>query len=141
MQAVLGVLYHQKTRYLESDFQQLYTTIRRKINQRSLLILFTNFETLSGMRRQLPYLRRLAAHHLLLVIFFKNTELTTLLTTPATNVGEVYTQTIAAQFAHEKRLIARELQQHGISTILSAPHDLTVNTINKYLEIKARQAI
>lgn len=141
MQSVLEVLYNQKTRYLESDFEPLYITIRRKVNQRSLLVLFTNFETLTGMRRHLPYLRMLASHHLLVIVFFENTELKNLLANPAQNVEEVYTKTVAEKFAFEKRLIAKELQQCGILSILTSPHDLTVNTINKYLELKARQSI
>ena len=32
----------------------------------------------------------------------------------------------------------KELQKHGIQSVLTPPQDLTVNTINKYLEIKAR---
>lgn len=141
MQSVLEILYNQKTRYLESDFEQLYTAIRRKVNQRSLIVLFTNFESLTGMRRQLPYMRRIASHHLLLTVFFENTELKSAATSPSKNVEEVYVKTVAEKFAFEKRLIAKELQQHGILSILTSPQDLTVNTINKYLELKARQVI
>lgn len=141
MQSILEVLYNQKTRYLESDFEQLYVQLRRKVNQRSLVALFTNFESLSGMRRQLPYLRKIAQNHLLLVVFFENTELKTLLDRPAETVEEVYTKTIAEKFAFEKRLIAKELQQYGILTILTPPQQLTINTINKYLELKSKQAI
>ena len=141
MESVLEVLYNQKTRYLESDFELLYATIRRKISQRSFIILFTNFETLTAMRRYLPYLRKIAAHHLLLTIFFENTELKTVITAPATSVEEVYTKTIAEKFSFEKKMIAKELQQYGILSILTPPADLTINTINKYLELKARQAI
>ena len=32
----------------------------------------------------------------------------------------------------------KELQQYGVQTILTKPEQLTINTINKYLEIKAR---
>jgi uncharacterized protein (DUF58 family) len=141
MQSVLEILYNQKTRYLESDFEKLYGVIRHKINQRSLIVLFTNFESLAGMRRHLPYLRKIASHHLLLIVFFENTELKTVVTAPATNVEDVYIKTVAEKFAYEKRLIAKELQQYGILSILTPPKDLTVNTINKYLELKARQAI
>jgi uncharacterized protein (DUF58 family) len=141
MQAILDVLYGQKTRYLESDFEQLYIMLRRKVSQRSLVVLFTNFESLSGLRRQLPFLRKIAKHHLLLTVFFENTELKSLLETPAKTVEEVYTKTVAEKFAYEKRLIAKELQQHGILSILTPPEQLTVNTINKYLELKAKQAI
>ncbi|GAB3307104.1 DUF58 domain-containing protein [Hymenobacter humi] len=138
---LLEILYRQKTRYLESDFELLYATVRARIKQRSLLVLFTNFETLHGMQRQLPYLRRLAKDHLLLVIFFENTELREYLNAPAATTEDVYNQTIAEKFAQEKRQIVLELQRYGIYSLLTAPKDLTVNTINKYLEFKARGLI
>ncbi|AWM33187.1 DUF58 domain-containing protein [Hymenobacter nivis] len=135
---ILEVLYRQKTQYLESDFALLYATVRARVQQRSLLVLFTNFETLHGLQRQLPYLRRLAQDHLLLVVFFENTELRAYLGAPAETTEDVYNQTIAEKFAQEKRQIVLELQRYGIHTLLTAPKDLNVNTINKYLEFKAR---
>jgi uncharacterized protein (DUF58 family) len=141
MLKLLEILYRQKTHYLETDFELLYATVRARIKQRSLLILFTNFETLHGMQRQLPYLRRLAKDHLLLVVFFENTELREFLDAPAASPEEVYNQTIAEKFAQEKRQIVLELQRYGIYSLLTAPKDLTANTINKYLEFKARGLI
>ncbi|HKG70130.1 MAG TPA: DUF58 domain-containing protein [Segetibacter sp.] len=141
MQLILEMLYNQKTRYLESNFEQLYLEIRRRINQRSLIVLFTNFESLTGMRRHLPYLRKIASHHLLLTVFFENTELRSAITSPTADLEDVYIKTVAEKFAYEKRLIAKELQQYGILSILTAPKDLTVNTLNKYLELKSRQLI
>ena len=141
LRKLLEILYRQKTKYLETDYELLYATVRARIKQRSLLILFTNFETLHGMQRQLPYLRRLSKDHLLLVVFFENTELRAFLDAPATTTEEVYNQTIAEKFAQEKRQIVLELQRYGIYSLLTAPQDLTVNTINKYLEFKARGLI
>ncbi|WP_375446877.1 DUF58 domain-containing protein [uncultured Fibrella sp.] len=141
MLKILEVLYRQKTRYLETDFEGLYATVRMQVRQRGLLLLFTNFETLSGMRRQLPYLRRLAKDHLLLVVFFDNTELRTLLDSPAHDTEQIYLKTIAEKFSFEKQLIVKELGQYGIQSILTAPRDLTANTVNKYLELKARGMI
>lgn len=141
IQKILDLLYNQKTRFLESDFERLYATIRGKIKQRSLFILFTNFETLNGAQRQLPYLRQLARHHLLLVVFFENTETRQLLQEPAQNTEEIYTKAIAEKFASEKRQLVKEFKQHGIQAILTPPDQLTVNTLNKYLEFKARGLI
>jgi uncharacterized protein (DUF58 family) len=141
MQRILDLLYRQKTRYLEADYEKLYSLLRNRITQRSLVVLFTNFESLTALHRQLVYLRRIARHHLLLVVFFENTELRDRMKQPAENLEEVYVQTIAAKFAYEKKLIVRELQQHGILSIFTAPENLTVNTVNKYLELKARQSI
>ncbi|HTE12155.1 MAG TPA: DUF58 domain-containing protein [Chitinophagaceae bacterium] len=141
MQAVLEVLYNQKTRYLESDFERLYAHIRTRITQRSLLVLFTNFESMTGLQRQLPYLRKIAQNHLLLVVFFENTELRDLTGSATGNIESVYVKTIAEKFAFEKKLIVKELQKYGILSILSPPQNVTINTLNKYLELKARQAI
>ena len=138
---ILQLLYNQTTGFLESDFEMLYMQIRNRIKNRSLLILFTNFESLSGLNRQIDYLRSLASHHLLLVVFFENTELEKLTTSHATKVEDVYIKTIAEKFAFEKRLIAKELLKYGILSLLTSPQKLTVDTINKYLELKTRQAI
>jgi len=141
LRTLLEVLYRQKTQYLETDYELLYATVRARIKQRSLLILFTNFETLQGMERQLPYLRALSKAHLLLVVFFENTELRTFLDAPADTTADVYNQTIAEKFQQEKRQIVLELQRYGIHALLTPPQALTANTINKYLEFKARGLI
>jgi uncharacterized protein (DUF58 family) len=141
MLKILELLYRQKTRFLETDYESLYTSVRSHIRQRSLLLLFTNFETVSAMHRQLPYLRRLAKDHLLLIIFFENTELRSLLDQPAADTEQIYLKTIGEKFAYEKNQIVKELTQYGIQTILTAPQNLTANTVNKYLELKARGMI
>ena len=138
MQKILEILYKQKTRYLESDYETLYSHVKTQIRQRSLLLLFTNFETVNALHRQLPYLRQLAKHHLLIVIFFENTETAELLKTPAETTETIYLKTIAERFYYEKRRIVKELEQYGIQSILTAPQDLNANTVNKYLELKSR---
>jgi uncharacterized protein (DUF58 family) len=141
MTHILEILYNQQTRFQETDYEKLYALVRTRITQRSLIVLFTNFESLSGLQRQMPYIRSIAKNHLLLVVFFENTGLQQIREKKADTIEGVYTQTIAEKFAYEKRLIVKELSQHGIATILTAPENLTVQAVNKYLEIKARLAI
>ncbi len=141
MALIQEILYQQKTAYRESDFSKLHGHIRQKISQRSLLLLFTNFESLFAMERQLPYLRSLSRRHLLVVIFFENTELKSLLEEPAGSVREIYYKAVAEKYSYEKKLIVKELQRNGIHALLTPPESLTVNTVNKYLELKARNLI
>jgi len=138
---ILHLLYNQKTGYLESDYESLYVNIKTKIKQRSLVLLFTNFETLSGLQRQIKYIQRIAKDHLLVVIFFENTELTDFIKKPVSSTIEIYNKAIAEKFVYEKKLIVKELEKYGIQSILSAPENLSINTINKYLELKARGLI
>jgi len=134
-------LYNINTEYTDSDFGMLYTHVKNKIKQRSLLILYTNFEHISAMRRQLPYLQALAKKHVLVTVFFENTELEALITNNAEDIQDVYHKTIAEKFANEKRIMVKELQNRGIHAILTKPQNLTVNVINKYLEFKAKGTI
>ncbi len=138
MMHIGDMLHQQKTRYLESNYEALYIQIRRLLNQRSLCLLFTNFESLSSMQRNLKFLTGIAKRHTLVVVFFENTEIQVLLEERAKTSEEIYIKTIAEKFVFEKKQIVLELQKHGIYTILTSPQNLTVNAINKYLELKAR---
>ncbi len=135
---ILEMLYRQKTGFLESNFEELFITVRRSINQRSLIMLYTNFESLSSARRQLPYLKAIASKHVLCVVLFHNTELKALLERDVNSVEAVYEKVVAEKLEAEKRQIVKELNAVGIYTLLTAPQQLTVNSINRYLSFKAR---
>lgn len=138
---ILETLYKQQTDFSEPDFEKLFSVVRNRVTQRSLLILFTNFASFESLERELPSLKRLAHYHLLMIVFFENTELKQLIETKATSTEDIYIKTIAEKFRYEKQLIAKELQQHGIITVLTTPQNLTVNSVNKYLELKHKQRI
>ncbi len=134
-------LYNIKTDYEETNYEVLLNYTRTKLTQRSLLLLYTNFETVNSLRRQLKYIKQIAKNHLVVVIIFENTELHELLNTKASNTSEIYRQTIAKKFDYEKQQIILELQKSKIQCVYTKPQNLTVNALNKYLELKARGMI
>lgn len=138
LKKISEALYNIKTNFFESDFNRLYQDVKYSINQRSLILLFTNFETLDGLNRQLKYLRGIAKNHLLVVVFFKNAELQTLIHKNPESMQEIYDEIIAEKFEFEKKLIIQELRKYGIYTVYTLPENLNIDVINKYLEIKAR---
>jgi hypothetical protein len=83
----------------------------------------------------------MARYHLLLVIIFSNTELKSLVDKKAESLEEIYIKTIAEKFDYEKRQMVIELHKNGIPSILTTPENLTINTVNKYLELKNRMSI
>jgi len=141
MRRILEALYDQKTHFLEPNFELLYQTIRRGVNTRSLLVLFTNFETEFAMRRALPILRRINQKHVLVVVFFQNSDLEELAYKPATNTKDIYQSAVAERMTSMKSRIALELNKNGIQTLLTMPADLSITTINRYLELKAKATI
>lgn len=141
MNLLLEQLYKQQTNFLEPDLEKLFSIIRNRITQRGLIILFTNYESFESLERELPSLKRIAHYHLLMVVFFENTELKQLVEARATTTEDIYIKTIAEKYMFEKKLIAKELQKYGILSVLTTPEKLTINALNKYLEIKNRQSL
>jgi len=134
-------LYHLKTGFKETDYEKLFNFINYNITNRSLLMLYTNFEHFSSFRRQLPFLKKLAKKHLLVVIIFENTELNELLEAPITGTSALYSKIIAEDFLRQKKRMIKEMKLYNIHAVLTPPEDLTIQTINKYLELKKRGLI
>ena len=141
LQKILQALYQEKERPGESNYELLYPIARKLIQGRSLIILFTNFESSYALERVLPYLRRINVLHLLVVVFFENTEIDAYAHAEVHTLENIYTQSVAQQFLAEKRQIARTLHQYGIQSIYTKPEELSINTVNKYLELKSRGLI
>lgn len=134
-------LYAISTDFHESNDEHAFTMVRHSVRQRSLLMLYTNVESMVALRRRLPILRALARTHVLVVVVFENTELRDLVDATPDSIEDIYTQTIARTMSLQKREIVAELRRHGIHGLLTAPQDLSVRTINTYLDFKARGLI
>lgn len=141
LQKILEVLYNEKERFNEANYELLYLHIRNAIKVRSLIFLYTNFESFYAIERVVNILRKMNKLHLLVVIFFENDEIVQYARSESSKLEDVYLTTIAQKFAVEKNLIRQELIKYGIQTIISTPAELSVNTTNKYLELKARGLI
>lgn len=138
---ILNALYKEKERPLEANYELLFHISSKLINGRSLILLFTNFESAFALDRALPILRRINRRHLLVVVFFDNTEIREFAEQDAVDLESIYQQTMARKYLSEKAQMVLTLRQYGIQAVLTRPEDLSINTINKYLELKARGLI
>lgn len=141
MARIMDLLHAEKYRRTEADFEFVYNAIRRVSSSRSLMLLFTNFETLVALQRILPVLRKLNKQHLLVVIFFSNSEVENYAYEQAADLQELYMRMVARQMVGDKRQMAVELANHGIQSIVCKPEDLSISSLNKYLELKSKGMI
>ncbi len=138
---ILAALYKEEERPMEANYELLYYAGRKLINGRSLMLLYTNFESSYALERVLPILRRISTSHLLVVIFFENTEIRDFIDEPVNTLEDIYQQTVARKFLNEKAQMVQKLRQYGIQAVLTRPESLSINTVNKYLELKSRGLI
>ncbi|MBP5319107.1 MAG: DUF58 domain-containing protein [Paludibacteraceae bacterium] len=141
MKRLQEMLHNEDSTFLQSDYNALYECVRHRITRRSLLILYTTFDTLAGLKRELPYLRKLAQGHVLLVVFFRDRDLEGFESQADNRATRATENALAASLAFEKQLVAQALQQHGIQTLLTTPEKLRESLVNKYLELKRRNLL
>ena len=138
LRRVMEGLYRQTERQLESDYDLLYHASRKLLGGRSLIMLFTNFESNYALDRVLPGLRRINKFHQLVVVLFENTEIAELLEEPAETTEDIYRKVTARDFLHQRQLMAARLRQNGINVVLTRPEGLTGGVIDAYLLAKRR---
>jgi uncharacterized protein (DUF58 family) len=135
---LLDALYNQQETTEEADYQELYDFTKRSIKGRSLLLMFTNFMSLASLDRNLAVMKRMNRAHLLVVIFFENTELEEHVLEPVSSTMDIASKVMADKLLIDQQQIIIELRKLGIQAIKTKPEDLTTNTINKYLELKSQ---
>jgi hypothetical protein len=75
------------------------------------------------------------------VVLFEDSELIKYTKGQQSYVSDIYSQTIGAKLLQNKRHIVGRLNKHGIQTILSTPEELSIHSVNKYLELKSKGLI
>jgi uncharacterized protein (DUF58 family) len=141
MKRIIDALYAEKYRTTEADYEFLFNAVKRISSGRSLLFLFTNFESITAMQRVLPVLRKMNKLHLLVVVFFTNAEIENYAYEPSQNLEEVYSRMVARQMVADKRQMSIELANHGIQSVVCQPSELSISVLNRYLELKAKGMI
>ena len=154
LQVLMEALYAQQTEFGETDYSALVANLNKHVTKRSLIVLYTNFTGQVSLQRQLPYFQQLNQRHRLLVVFFEDVELKqfiesfhaidhqrSTLNAQRSTLEDYYRQVMADRFVYEQRLIVSTLRQHGILSLLTTPDNLSVDVINRYLEMKQRQQL
>ena len=141
LRRIMEALYREEEKQQEADYDLLYYASRKLVGGRSLMILFTNFESTYALDRTLPALRRVARAHQLIVVLFENTEIADLLKERVEEVEDVYRQSTARDWLQQRQLMAARLRQNGVNVVLTRPEQLSGAVINKYLELKRRGVV
>lgn len=93
---------------------------------------------MNSVQRQLPYLKGIAKNNVHILLMFRNTEVEELLKKKNSSRHSDYKKAVAEKQVYQKKLMTKLLNRHGIHTVLTDPKILTVDSIDKYLEIKSR---
>ena len=83
----------------------------------------------------------MARHHLLVVVFFEDSQARELLQTEAPDLPAIYERAVNADKLYKGRLLARELEKAGIRAIVTPPEKLGMHIAREYIGIKKQQIL
>ena len=134
---LMETLYHAESSRDTSDYENVFIELGRRHSRRSLIFLFSDFETAGEARDMTKSLTLLTRRHVVVSILMKNAfaEAAAGLS-PAKSPDEIYLKGAACDYLAERRRIIRILNRNGAACVESRPDEFALTAVNKYLELK-----
>jgi uncharacterized protein (DUF58 family) len=136
--AILEALYAIEGKVEEPDYDHALRYLATKLPKRALVAVFTDLQGKEPSHRLLSTLSAMAPRHLPLVITQRNRDVERTSRRELKNEPEVFEAAVAESLLADKAAALRMLQARGVLVLDVLPEELTVASVNRYLEIKAR---
>lgn len=137
LQKILAGLYNLQPEVVESDYRSACQYISLEIRKRSLICIFTDLIDEKASDELITYISTLTRNHLVMCITILDSSLVIQARKIPSDSREVYEKGVAqAVLRHREKAISM-LQNRGVAVVSVTPEELSVSTINKYLEIKS----
>jgi uncharacterized protein (DUF58 family) len=138
---MVEALYDISPKMCQPDYEKAFTLVESKLRKRSLIVVFTDLIDVEISKTLTSYLPVLRPHHLVLCITLKDSELIRIADKVPDTVEDVYQKAVAGQLLLEQQNTLSRLQQNGVLVLDAIPENLSVATVNRYLELKGRNLI
>jgi uncharacterized protein (DUF58 family) len=109
--------------------------------RRSLLAIFTDLADTRLGDELVRALKLLRARHLPLCLTFRDEQTEALSRSRPGTIDDVYTQAVAMELARDRTRVLGDLTRQGAHVVDTRPDELSIQAVNAYLSIKARQIL
>ena len=123
------------------DFRALTSFVRRTVPRRSLVMLFSELFDESQVLPLSAELPKLMPKHLPLCVTLRDPMTSQLAQASATHAQQVYLRAAAADLMAERALTKRQLMRAGVQVLETTVQEMSVQTVNRYFEIKGQHRL
>lgn len=135
---VLDALYGLQPHGAESNYYRSFMEAAHRIRKRALVILLTDLPDPDSSARLLRYVTLLTGRHLVLCAALSDYELYDVAAKSPTQPRALYERTVATTLLADRQRALHALRERGAIAFDATPANLSVEVLNRYLEIKAR---
>ncbi len=133
---IMEALYNLEPDAYESDYKKAFEYISRKNRKRSLVIVYTDLIEKHISQRLIQYTSVLQKTHLPLCVAVRDINITGIAERDVKTERDLYQKAVALKILKERYVAIRELNRKGVRVVDELPENLTISTLNKYLELK-----
>ncbi len=138
---LMEALYHIEDTNNTSNYEEAFYYLRRKEKRRSLIVLFTDFDTIEEAEDIMGVLEVISKNNIVMVMLIEDENLKKMVSISPAGEEEVFNKGVALEMVEERKKIIHKLNAKGIMCIECPPEKLAMSTINRYLYIKNRMVL
>jgi uncharacterized protein (DUF58 family) len=138
---IVNTLYSLKPKLVESNYRSAFITVAKAQRKRSLVIFFTDLVDPEASRALIKYVRTLYPRHTVLLVAFKDAEITSQAERTPSDNREIYDIAVARDILYHRQLALKELERGGVMTLDLYPEELSVYVVSEYIRLKSTAAI
>jgi len=133
---ILDVLHDTEVSLQEPDYTAAFYTLRHRARKRALVVVFTDLIDVEASRRLLSHTANLYPRHLPLLVTVSDDTLTAAAYQRPQTEQEAFERAVANQVLMDREQALGVLRSLGALTVDVSPEQLSVATINQYLQLK-----
>ena len=134
-------LYHIQSTKLTSNYEDAFLHFKKEEKRKSILFLFTDFDTLEEAEIIAKSARIIERQHILVVVLMMDEKLEQLAQMQPTNEEEIYNKAVALELLEERKQAIHRLNHKNVMCVETSLEQLELTVINKYIEAKNRLKI
>lgn len=135
---MLEALYHIDGTNQTSNYEDAFYYFKQKERHRSIIFLFTDFETIEEAESMLRVLPLISKNNLLIIMLIRNESLEEIGRLEVKNNEDMFNKGVALELINERRKIISLLNRRGIMCMETEAENLELSAVNKYIQLKNR---
>ena len=136
--AMTEALYNVKPQMIEPAYGRAFEYFARHCKRRSLVVILTDLVDREASGELLAYTAALLPRYLPLIVTIGDNDLRALVTEEPRQIADVYRQSVAEELLQQREeALARIVEMGGLALDVPAGQ-LSIQLVNKYLEVKER---
>jgi uncharacterized protein (DUF58 family) len=138
---IIEALYAAQPQLVEPDYSGAYQHLMVRKLRRSLVVTFTDLIDPFASRELIQASAALRRHHNALCVTINNRDVMDLAAQMPQGMNELYEKAMAQRMLSQRAQALETLRQNGVGVLDVEASQLTVASVNRYLDLKARAAL